>query len=245
MTVSESAKEHTSSASPRANGEDRHDRLMLALMMALTFAAGVVDAVGYLALDHVFIGNMTGNIVILGMAVAGGNELPITGPLAALICFTLGAAISGLVLRRKPARWTWSITLLLLGAGLLVASTAVVDVLTHSKPSSQAQLLMSSLAAVAMGIQAFVARKLAVKEVTTVVVTSTLTALAGELFTTSARRALLNRRSSAILLILLGATTGALLLLLSTAWALAATSAILALVAVVGHWSTRKQRSHR
>ncbi|MGQ4427380.1 DUF1275 family protein, partial [Streptomyces violaceoruber] len=42
-------------------------------MLALTFATGVVDAVGYLRLDQVFAGNMTGNVVILGMAATGGG----------------------------------------------------------------------------------------------------------------------------------------------------------------------------
>jgi uncharacterized membrane protein YoaK (UPF0700 family) len=88
--------------SPTHPRQEPHAPQQLTLILALTFAAGIVDAVGYLALDHVFIGNMTGNIVTLGMAVAGGNQLPITGPFAALLCFALGAAISGLVLRRPP-----------------------------------------------------------------------------------------------------------------------------------------------
>lgn len=37
----------------------------LALMLALTFATGIIDAVGYLGLDRVFTGNMTGNVVVL------------------------------------------------------------------------------------------------------------------------------------------------------------------------------------
>jgi uncharacterized membrane protein YoaK (UPF0700 family) len=120
-----------------------------------------------------------------------------------------------------------------------------MDALAQSRPTSEIQLLMSSVAAVAMGIQAFVARKIAVKEVTTVVVTSTLTALAGELFTTSAKKAILNRRSTAILLILLGATAGTLLLHLSTTWAMGAASTILVVVAGIGHWFANEPRGHK
>ncbi len=64
------------------------------LMLALTFVTGVVDAVGYLRLDQVFAGNMTGNVVILGMAAAGGSRLPVLGPALALVSF----------LRRGPGR---------------------------------------------------------------------------------------------------------------------------------------------
>ena len=45
----------------------------LVLMLALTFATGIIDAVGYLGLDRVFTGNMTGNVVILGMALLGAD----------------------------------------------------------------------------------------------------------------------------------------------------------------------------
>jgi hypothetical protein len=42
-------------------------RLHLLQMLALTSSTGiVVDAVGYLGLDQVFTGNMTGNVVVPG-----------------------------------------------------------------------------------------------------------------------------------------------------------------------------------
>ncbi|MEE6165227.1 MULTISPECIES: YoaK family protein [unclassified Mycolicibacterium] len=56
----------------------------LGTTLALTFVTGIVDAVGYLGLDRVFTGNMTGNIVILGMGVAGADELPVLGPAPSL-----------------------------------------------------------------------------------------------------------------------------------------------------------------
>lgn len=50
---------------------DRTQRLHLGLMLALTFSTGVVDAVGYIDLDGVFTGNMTGNVLIGLGALAG------------------------------------------------------------------------------------------------------------------------------------------------------------------------------
>ncbi len=68
---------------------------MTGLMLALTFSTGIVDAVGYLGLDRVFTGNMTGNVVILGMALVGGDDLPVVGPVIALVAFFVGAMIGG------------------------------------------------------------------------------------------------------------------------------------------------------
>lgn len=67
------------------------ERLHAVLMIALTFTTGINDAVGYLGLDKVFTGNMTGNVVILGMGVAGGDGLPVLGPALALAGFMAGA----------------------------------------------------------------------------------------------------------------------------------------------------------
>ena len=47
-----------------------------ALLCTLTAVSGVVDAVSFLALGHVFVANMTGNVVFLGFAAAGAANLP-------------------------------------------------------------------------------------------------------------------------------------------------------------------------
>jgi uncharacterized membrane protein YoaK (UPF0700 family) len=72
-------------------------------MLTLTFSTGIIDAVGYLGLDRVFTGNMTGNVVILGMGLVPGTGLPIVGPTIALAGFMIGAALSGRVLKPVTA----------------------------------------------------------------------------------------------------------------------------------------------
>src|SRR5689334_18760462 len=86
---------------PMTDGSKRQSEMTLVLMLALTFSTGIVDAVGYLGLDKVFAGNMTGNVVILGMAIVGADGLPWVGPLVALIAFMVGAVIGGRTLRRE------------------------------------------------------------------------------------------------------------------------------------------------
>src|SRR5204862_8231651 len=65
------------------------------LLLALTVVTGLVDAFSYLVLGHVFVANMTGNVVFLGFALAGASGFSIPGSLVALGAFGLGAITGG------------------------------------------------------------------------------------------------------------------------------------------------------
>src|SRR6478672_3210047 len=132
-------------------------RLHLILMLVLTFGTGVIDAVGYLGLDRVFTGNMTGNVVILGMALVGGNGLPITGPLLALGGFMLGAAFGGRVLKGADHAWTGRTAALLLLVGALILGLAVTLLVLEDPPRS-VLLAVTGVLGSAMGLQAATAR---------------------------------------------------------------------------------------
>ncbi|GAA1990787.1 YoaK family protein [Isoptericola halotolerans] len=204
-------------------------------MLALTFSTGIADAVGYLGLDRVFTGNMTGNVVILGMALAGGDDLPVTGPLLAFATFMGGAAIGGVALRPIKAGWSRRTTAMfgLVGA-VLVALTVILVVFDDGMPHG-VQLTVTGLLAAAMGLQAAVARHLAVKEITTVVVTSTITGLAMDSRVLGGHGNHALRRLGAIGLIGAGACVGALLLQVHLAWGVGLSALITVAVAVVGH----------
>ncbi|WP_099021844.1 YoaK family protein [Mycolicibacterium palauense] len=218
---------------------ERTQRLALAATIGLTFVTGVVDAVGFLALDRVFTGNMTGNIVILGMGIAGADELPVAGPAIALAAFTLAAYGAGMLLRKPrsvhPPGWHDRVTVLLGAGAATLAALAVLAAVTDGRPGPGLQIAMAAATAAVMGSQAVAARTLAVTDMTTVVVTSTLAALAGESWPRGGGGALLNRRLGAILVLFAGAVGGALLLRLHTALAFGTAAAITAVVAVLGH----------
>lgn len=225
---------------------DRHqqtvpasDRLGVWLMMALTLVTGIVDAVGYLALDRVFTGNMTGNIVILGMAVAGADDLPILGPAIALGTFTVGAFLAGLFLRRRPTGWTTAVTAELVLGAVLLGAVAVLLALAGPDRPLAVSIVASSVTALVMGGQAATARKIAVKDMTTVVVTSTLASFAGESLVAGGRGAVINRRFFAILVIFLGAVIGAALLVIHPGIATALAAVLSLAVAIVGHLRLR------
>ncbi|MEV6140028.1 YoaK family protein [Nocardia sp. NPDC051990] len=213
----------------------RTDSVGLWLMMTLTFVTGVVDAVGYLGLDRVFTGNMTGNIVILGMGVAGADELPVLGPGIALVAFAAGAFASGLLLRKSPPVWQPRTTALLGVGGVVLAVLVAVLVTVGEHVSEHVQVIVAACIAAVMGEQAAVARRLAIRDMTTVVVTSTLTSLAGESFVQGGWQAVWNRRAGAIALIFLGAVVGSFLLRLDIAVPLGLASALTLVVAVIGH----------
>lgn len=202
-------------------------------MLALTFSTGIVDAVGFLALNQVFTGNMTGNVAILAMALTGAGGLPVVGPLIALVVFILGAMIAGRVLRGLPTGWHPGSTVLFAVVATLLICAATVSVLVPQSDGRDYGIVAAL--GLAMGMQAGAARHLAVADITTIVVTATLVGVA---FDSRLAHATPGhpwaRRLSAILLLAAGVVTGALLQRLGIVWGIATSAAIVATVAVIG-----------
>src|SRR5437667_5295750 len=64
-------------------------------LLTLTFVTGLIDAVSFVGLGHVFTANMTGNVVFLGFALGGAGGLSPYRSIAALLAFALGALAGG------------------------------------------------------------------------------------------------------------------------------------------------------
>ncbi|WP_312182513.1 YoaK family protein [Arthrobacter sp.] len=218
------------------------ERIHLWLMLALTFSTGVIDALGYLGLDQVFTGNMTGNVLLLGMAFAGGADLPVLRPALALVFFILGAALAGRVLRHGSEGWSMRVTAaLMVVAGtitLLAVFTAVVDVQADEVLGSVTTSSMAS----AMGIQAATAKRLKVAEISTVVVTSTITGLAADSRLAGGNGRFWARRVLAVALILAGAVAGAAALNVGLWLGFAVSALISTTVVVLGTVRARGER---
>ena len=189
---------------------DRH--LQLWLMMTLTVVTGALDAVGYLGLDRVFTGNMTGNVVILGMGIAAEEGLPVAGPLVALIAYVVGAAVAGRLIRRGKRGWSPAVTATLGVNAALLAAVATALLLLPMHGQSLAGILAAATIAVAMGAQASVARFLAVTDMTTVVVTSTITSYASETLFAGGLAWFTHRRLWAVVAIFAGALAGGVMM---------------------------------
>ncbi len=211
-------------------------------MIALTFSTGIADAAGYLALDKVFTGNMTGNVVILGMALGQADGLPVLGPAVALTTFMAGAAVGGRVLRAAGPGWTPRVTVLLLVVALIMAACTIGALVDPIEEGTWQTVVLAGLLAGSMGMQAAAARRVAVPDVTTVVVTSTITAWASESRLAGGRGQPWARRSAAVVSLVLGAFVGALLLRWGLALCLGLAVLVVLLSAVAGHVAHGRER---
>ena len=180
---------------------------LLPALMTATAVSGLIDAISYLGLGHVFTANMTGNVVIIGFAAAGVPGFSVVGSLISLAAFVVGAGVAGrleAVMRpRTSPRWLRSI--LVLEMVLLATATAVAFVTSH------AVYLLIALIALAMGLRNGTVRKLAVPDVTTTVLTLTLTGLASDSTLAGGTNPRAGRRLVSVLAMLAGALGGALL----------------------------------
>ncbi|MFC5676708.1 YoaK family protein [Aeromicrobium endophyticum] len=211
------------------------EQVRLGCMLLLTFSTGVADAVGYLGLDRVFTGNMTGNVVILGMAVSGAEDLPVVGPSIALLAFLTGAALGGRALRTSGTGWSGTTTWLLLVVATAFAGCGAFLAVGQAPPGSTAGFVVTGIVAMGMGVQAAAARAVGVKDVTTVVVTSTLTGLAADSRLAGGAGQQWARRAGAVVLIGAGACAGALLLRVDLSAGMAASAVLTVVVAIWGH----------
>jgi len=186
---------------------DRSHGPLPMLLVCLTVVTGLGDAFSYLSLGHVFVANMTGNVVFLGFALAGVGEISIVASLLAVLAFVLGAAVGG----------RWAAGRALHRGHLLAASTSVQACLvliassitsTAGVQGSAARLTLIGLLALAMGGQNAVVRRLAVPDLTTTVLTLTVTGLAADTTSPSVR----GRRLISVLAMLAGALAGGVLL---------------------------------
>jgi uncharacterized membrane protein YoaK (UPF0700 family) len=184
------------------------------LLVGLTVVTGLVDAVSYLALGHVFVANMTGNVVFLGFALACAPGLSASASVAALGGFLVGALAGGRIAARYDAqprgrhlRTAATIAGLLVLLAMLLAATFGQPVGEHARYAVIVPL------AIAMGIQNATARRLAVPDLTTTVLTLTLTGIAADSRLAGGTGGHSARRLVAVTAMFTGALVGALLVM--------------------------------
>ena len=182
------------------------------LLVALTFAAGSVDAVALLRLD-VFTAVMTGNIVLLGLAVGQGAFGNALRSVIALVAYGVGVVVGARIVGAVAIERHWSpkVTRALAIEWVLQAAFLTGWVLTGTKPDGASAAALIAFSGVAMGIQAATARALA-PGMSTTYVTGTLTGLLSELSALGAVSGDRRRRASIVVALALGAVAGALVL---------------------------------
>jgi uncharacterized membrane protein YoaK (UPF0700 family) len=193
------------------------------LLLAATAVTGVVDAVSFLSLGRVFTANMTGNVLFLGFALAGAHGISIRHSSLSLLAFVLGALMGGRIAAGADAHENrWITRAFLLETVFLMAATAASIGLKHQFDTQRLQITIVIVCmAVAMGIRNALARKLAVPDLTTTLLTFTITGFAAESTLARGHNPGWQRRSASVLAMFGGASAGALLLQRSVALPLA------------------------
>jgi uncharacterized membrane protein YoaK (UPF0700 family) len=188
------------------------DDVLPPLMVLLTIVTGIVDALAYLRLGHVFVANMTGNVVFLGFAAAGAHGLSVPGSLLALGCFLPGGAAAGRLAGRfgenrlRQLRAAAAVQLVLCLVAVAVAAAA------GDQLGTAGRYALIAVLALAMGVQNATARRLAVPELTTPP-HSHADGIAADSRLGAGSGAKTARRVLSVTAMLLGALIGALLLL--------------------------------
>ncbi|MGG7464870.1 YoaK family protein [Plantibacter sp. YIM 135347] len=198
-------------ASLRLLAGSKHGAALPYLLLTLTFVTGLVDAVSVLELGRVFVANMTGNVVSIGFAIAGAPGFSLWGSALALAGFVAGATIGGgIVARVSVPRRTMLRNVLLIVVLFFIAST-VIAWTTDDAAGPLAQNAIVVLTSFALGLQNAAVRHLAVPDLTTTVLTMTITGIAADI--RSGDRIAVTRRAFAIVSMLLGATAGGFIVL--------------------------------
>jgi uncharacterized membrane protein YoaK (UPF0700 family) len=163
----------------------QHTRVPLlrdSLLLLLAGAAGSLDAISYLGLGHVFTANMTGNTVLLGVALSQRDIPAVLRNAVALVGFGVGVALGTAIAGRGRPGGRWprivTVTLAVELAALLLYALIWHLVDTPSGGSASALILLS---AGAMGIQSEAVRCLKISGVSTTYITGTLTNLTASL----------------------------------------------------------------
>jgi uncharacterized membrane protein YoaK (UPF0700 family) len=184
-------------------------------LIALTFTTGLIDAVSFLSLGRVFTANMTGNVVLLAFAMAHVSGLSIARSLTALLAFILGAILGGRVMARASAgsQTRFAAQALLLEVAFLFASSFCgVGYRGDLLEDSFQPFTLIALTALAMGTRNAAVRKLAIPDLTTTVLTLTITGIGADSSLAHGSNPRLTRRIASVAALILGAALGAVLI---------------------------------
>jgi uncharacterized membrane protein YoaK (UPF0700 family) len=190
-----------------------HRSLYTIGLLLLTASTGVIDAVSYLALDRVFTGNMTGNLLFIGFALTGVDDIPLLNNALALVGFMVGAALGARSLKHLKAGSFARTSGFILALGSVITLIVSISWWQVDSLNSSGQITITTILAMLMGAQVAAVKPIGNSDITTVVVTSTIANLARESRLAGGKQAfhVWRDRLGAIVAMGLGATFGAAL----------------------------------
>jgi len=211
-------------------GAARAEAAYVRALLVLTAATGAIDGVSYLALDRVFTGNMTGNVLFIGFGIVGVQDIPLVNNLVALLTFMLGAVLGARVAGHNAGgvRLRRSALVMVLVNTVLVLALAVVWIIL-GRIGTPVMVVITGLLALLLGAQAAAVKQIGIRDLSTVVVTMTMVNLSTDSRVAGGRGVAWFRRVAAVVTMGVGALAAAALTrYLGGAYALALAGVVMA-----------------
>lgn len=204
------------------------DRSTVTALLLLTFATGLADAIAVLKLGHVFVANMTGNVIFFGFWFAPRSTVDLTAVVVAFPTFVAGTILGGRLMRHFGVRVRPWITLSL---GIEVVLLTVLSILAGAgvcRYNDNTKLLLIGGMAIVFGLQHSSARQFGIQELTTTVLTSTIVGLGFDSRLAGGTADREKLRYGVVLTMGIGATVGATITRVAVAPVLCLAAAVIA-----------------
>ena len=215
-------------------------RATIVSLLLLTFATGIADAVSVLALGHVFVANMTGNVIFLGFWFVPHSGIDMTAAVVAFVSFVAGTVLGGRLARHidSEVRLWLSVALgvevvVLLTLSIL-AGTGVLNYHDNTK------LILTAGLAMTFGTQNATARLFGIQELSTTVLTSTIVGLGFDSRLAGGTGHREKLRFSVIVTMCAGAVVGATMTRFTVAPVIALSAAVVAVAAAIFRFGPRR-----
>jgi uncharacterized membrane protein YoaK (UPF0700 family) len=213
---------------------DDKDGPLRSMLIALTVVSGMVDSFSFLELGHLFVANVTGDVLFIAFGLAGAHGFSIYASLTALAAFFVGAFVGGRLFVRCGAHRGRLLSIVCLIEAVLFAASMVLATTTNDPARDGYRYAFIVMLALAMGLQNAIALKLSVPGLTTSVLTMAITGISADSHLAGGSGSHLGARTTSALSLFLGALIGAALILRVTIWSdLLAATVILAAVGVI------------
>ena len=217
------------------------ERMTVVCLLLLTFSTGIVDAVSVLVLGHVFVANMTGNVIFLGFWFAPRAVVDMTAALVAFVSFVAGAVLGGRLARHLDddvRRWlavALGTEVVVLVALSILTGTGVLDYHDNTK------LFLIAGLAVTFGSQNATARQFGIQELSTTVLTSTIVGIGFDSRLAGGTGQREKLRYGVVLTMCAGATVGATMIRWAVAPVIALAAAVVAVSAAIFRFGRQRR----
>ena len=217
------------------------ERLTVVSLLLLTFATGIVDAVSVLTLGHVFVANMTGNIIFLGFWFVPHSGVDLTAAVVAFVSFVAGTVLGGRLARhidREVRLWLTTalgVEVVVLVVLSILAGTGVLNYHDNTK------LILIAGLAMTFGSQNATARQFGIQELSTTVLTSTIVGIGFDSRLAGGTGQREKLRYSVVATMLAGAAAGATITRFTVAPAIALAAVVVAVAAAIFRFAPYRQ----